>query len=104
MLRSPAAFALAAAIAGLMAASPAAAQSVREIDRQMPAPCRVAMNAEQTSFQAPMGHGGYPVPPIMRATLLARAWKRPMLSEASGRTADAPERREPAFVRPVVLH
>ena|SRR5687767_460481 len=104
MLRSPAAFALAAAIAGLMAASPAAAQSVREIDRQMPAPCRVAMNAERTSCQALMGRGGYPVPPVMRAILFGPAWNMPMLSEASGRTADAPQRREPAFVRPVVLH
>src|SRR5687767_4927268 len=105
MLRRPVAFAL--AVAGLLTAAPAAAQSVRNSD-QNPVPCRVSLHIERISCNGPMGRGGYPVPPVSHAILFGPAWEMPTFSEAGGAPGavprrDAPARRQPVFVRPVTL-
>ena len=111
MLRSPAAFALAAAIAGLLSAAPAAAQTAGEESAQTPTPCRVAMQVERLSCDGPIARRGYPVPPVSRAILFGPAWPLPMLSDAGAGAAaadspqrPAPARRQPAFLRPAALH
>jgi hypothetical protein len=109
MFRSPAAFALAAAIAVLLTAAPAAARTAGEESAQSPTPCRVAMQVERLSCDGPIGRYGYPVPPVSRAILFGPAWPMPLLSDAGAAGADtpprpAPARRPPAFLRPVALH
>ena len=109
MFRSPAAFALAAAIAGLLTAAPAAAQTAGEEGASSPTPCRVALQVERLSCDGPIARRGYPVPPVSRAILFGPAWPLPLLSDAGAAAADAPQRpaparRQPVFLRPVVLH
>ena len=109
MFRSPAAYALAAASAGLLTAAPAAAQTAGEESAEAPTPCRIAMRVERLSCDGPIARGGYPVPPVTRAILFGPAWPMPLLSDAGAVAADtpprpAPARRPPAFLRPVALH
>ena len=109
MFRSPAAYALAAAIAGLLTAAPAAAQTADEESGQSPTSCRVAMQVERLSCDGPIARRGYPVPPVSRAILFGPAWPMPLLSDAGAAAADtpprpAPARRPQAFLRPVMLH
>jgi hypothetical protein len=108
MLRRPVAFALAAAVAGLMTAVPAAAQTSNGNSRHLPAPCRVSIDVERISCNAPMGRSRYPVPPVSHAILFGPAWEMPTFSEAGGPAAisprDATARRQPVFIRPVTLN
>ena len=97
MFRSPAAYALVAAIAGLLSAAPAAAQTAGEESAQTPTPCRVAMQVERLSCDGPIARRGYPVPPVSRAILFGPAWPLPMLSDAgAGAASPSAVPRRPA--------